>query len=497
MSVVAQAEPQLPKSSANGTSVEGKSLDDRLNLAAAKFAAGDAQGAYDYLAGIAGMPDFAEQTEDTRFRVYLGLGFAESALGKAQDALEHLELAKPLGQTNPAFWQMYMLAAGQLEDFPKAIHAAAILASRFPEISSDWADEFLFALLRESRGVAEAQSDRMVLLDALWRNEFKPEDSTRSMDGFWIELLNAKLAADDTSGAASVASTLHTPDAVRDLTIYRAYEQFAPESPAKAWQEAAEGQISMYRDLVGQQPELAKPSSRLGSWLTRAGRPAESLIVLDAALKRIDDAPRGVSAYDDQAEYLAWLHNGRAIALLSMGLWDQAVQAQEESFRVAQAVEAGSLSQAVNMAEIYLYVGQFDRAVETARTANPDLGSAYGQMSVKWTEACANKMAGRDAQASEIVDDMVEMATVAFPAVAAAIACVRPEADAAQFLIDSLDNEATREDALQFLQRPLLAKSAPPAYTAINDRVEALRQREDVLEAVAEYGRIVEWPFFY
>lgn len=494
MSAMAQATPQLPSQSEQNSQ---KGILELTEIAGAKLSAGDLAGAESDLQRIVGMEEFELSSDDFRARIHMLLGIVKVGLGEPELGIEYLDRAGSFADAMAnMYWPIYFYAAMAANKMDKAIHAAATIAIDLPELMSSWDDEFVFALLRQTRDLPELGIERLTVLDALWRTGFTPKRPGSSMEYYFQELLDARIAEGDLEAAKLVADTLKGPDAIQQLSTNAAYAAYAPSDADAALAKAFEMRLRGLYQAAEDSPDLADPLNSLATWLNHAGRPEEALEILDGALLQVAEAPVGVAAFDDQAEELEWLHNNRSRTLMNLGRWDDALEAQINAQKVAKAADKDAVSQSVNLGEMYILVGKPELAAEVVSEADPDRSSEYGRMSIDMIKACAAKQLGKAVEAKALLSSMSERADDAPGPLFWAMLCADEIDGLAKLVSDRLEGLDTRRDALEFLQRFLLPDNQPEFFREMETRKDALRAHPLVIAALKDAGKIMEWPAY-
>ncbi len=232
-----------------------------------------------------------------------------------------------------------------------------------------------------------------------------------------------------------------------------------------------------------------------GTGIAPAGGPCPDCVM--GGKKEFDEDEQEEKAFDDEEDYLEWLHNTRARILMKLGKWDEAIAAQIKSRDISHSYSAGSVSQSVNLGDFYYALGQADMALEAVAEIDQSTSSAFGISAIKEVEACAHHQKGNDEQAAEAIDFLVANVATNFPAAKLALLCVGDVDRLAEIVIDRLKDPAKRREMLSDLQIYM----TPPERTEISVKMDQLysdlSEREDVKAAVAAAaGRILAWPVF-
>lgn len=472
-------------------------MDDLAQIAAGKMTAGDLAGAELELQRIIDMEEFEFATDVFRARIHMGMGLVKISEDNVTEAMEYLDLAAPMAdRLGSIYWTVYIYAAARADQMGKALHAAVTISARVPELMSSWNEEQVFDLLRGTHGLEEAKADRITLIDLLWRTGFAPKSGSLSMEYYYQELLNAHIAEGDIDSAKLVAETLKGPDSVQQLSTNTAYADFAPEDVDAALAAGFDLQLRGLYQAAEDSPNLADPIINLTYLLNIAGRPAEALELLDAALKRVADAPLGIPAFDDQSDKLEWLHNTRARTLVNLGRWQEALEAQIEAQKVAKAADRDAVSQAVNLGEYYILMGKPELAAEVIADADPDRSSPYGRMSILMIRTCASERMGEIEEAKTLLNSMLENVDDAPGPLFWTMLCTNDIDALAELLSRQLQSLETRREALDFLQRFLVPADQPEFYAEMEARKESLRNHPTVQAALKDCGRILKWAAY-
>ncbi|GAK33440.1 preprotein translocase subunit SecG [alpha proteobacterium Q-1] len=188
---------------------------------------------------------------------------------------------------------------------------------------------------------------------------------------------------------------------------------------------------------------------------------------------------------------ILWVANELAYALLDIEETEAAISLLGQIAALDPARIPGLVNQQINYAAILLGEGRYQSALDAAPRAEFGSISRYGQFFIRQIAVCAYEAMGEPDQALAALGPLLEQPMLNPRATQIALLCLDDLDRAAAHLIDRLDREQTREDALLALVKPDLSALHAPFFQTLQARFEQLRRREDVLDKQAEVGRQV------
>jgi ATP/maltotriose-dependent transcriptional regulator MalT len=214
-------------------------------------------------------------------------------------------------------------------------------------------------------------------------------------------------------------------------------------------------------------------------------------VINEATRPRANAGGQSMTGWSDETSAMPRFLNERADLLWQMGLFDTAIaQLQEASSVFAQAGQVNA-DQRINLARYHARQGQAERA----RTAVDDLRNltSYGEMLVIYVQLLA-VVNGGTWQATNTELGALERRRNMDPHLYQRALVLADRLDeAAEFLIERLDDETLRIGALVEMQGyldDLFRDSMAPLDRLHSERKAALLARPDVKAAIEKVGRI-------
>jgi tetratricopeptide (TPR) repeat protein len=444
---------------------------------------------------------FASAPINVRYLTYYYLFSAEAALGNKAEAYRNLRAA---GEVAPQYhdatdWTNLAWFASYRKETEAYVDALIVLARQFPDRVAEWnTDGLIDDSVRAASNLAPNDGRKLALLEALWGMGYESSDLRKSEDWISFDLFARYVEEGNESVAWKVRSALLEPDSLAALSYDNRYREFAASNPFEAYEQALAAEIERWRVRAKERPRELYAAVLLALRLERANRLDEAMALLDELLVRGSAAPQMPPPYNDM-ENLQWAEYQRVSILRKQGRWDEALAGQIAARDAMAAKRNDTVSQNLNLAELYLTIGQPNEALNHVELVTRTNGiSPYGLIVATWIEACARQQLGQEREAAEAVDYLREHAADDSDGneLELALLC-RNDLDAvADARIQRLEDPATREATLERLQVYLPQPNATKFTADLNERDEAVSQREDVRAAVAKYGRILSWPSF-
>jgi tetratricopeptide (TPR) repeat protein len=476
-----------------------------VESAAAKVVAGDHEGAIRDFEAVISQPVFERASTELQYRSYVGLAFSEAMLGKDADGYEHLIRAGQVApfSRNAGYWRVMATVAANLERDDDLVNAATILARDYPSTLADWEDWLVPEAWRSARRLPRDSEARIEWLEALWAHPEFPIDPYRNYESIWLDLLTAYAERGLEGRAQEVVIALEDPDSLAVLSFDKRLEKFAVADPRAYYSWAQNDQIIAARSMVAERPRELRAVLRLGTRLARANRLEEGLRVFEDALARTAEAGLhdGASIYDDIDEYQHWIMNYQARILSKLGRWDEAVKAQSAALEAARIHGSDNLSQQINLGVMHYMMGKPADALEaldgSGDLSDPKSGlSDYGRMAAEAVRVCAYEQLGDSEKREQSLAYIREHALDGYVAVKEALLCAGDLDGLAQVIIEHLEDPLRRNEILRDLQVYYPVPNLTPFGQTIEERFQALRDRQDVREAAGKVGSILSWPAF-
>lgn len=334
-----------------------------------------------------------------------------------------------------------------------------------------------------ARELVAGDPARFELLDAAFTAHYRNnlgEVSGRA----WIDLAGLLLARGDTEKAARVIDELDKPGDLVDVRADNRFASLVDTQPARYDVTAAvRKRVERMRALQARKPRSLEALIALATAHKDAGQPAVAVAMLEGALARV-----GVpGAFDDQEQFVNWLHDERSRVLWRLGRRDESLVELQKGMAVPEHGSA-NVNQLINLAQRYAVMNRPDLALNTLDRLDADL-SPYGRMAAQLARLAAADELGDEAAIRTSLDFMRGHAPDAPHILREGLVLAGLLDEAAQVFIGELDDPMFRSAALHEVQKfddvPL--GLAPARWLSYSKQLLA---RADVKAAIARYGRI-------
>lgn len=385
-------------------------------------------------------------------------------------------------------WEARFVSAGVGDDVNDAIYSLKAIAQGWPEVLRTYDDRslgrFIYDVLKSQEPL-----DKRGLLEALFDANWTYKDGIEPSD-LWVELARLQVEQQPERAAETVAR-IKSPRTVLIIRVDRRFDALARAKPEIFDVPAAiERESDQLEQLSRLSPrDLGLRTARLVA-LVDAGRFQQAIDLADAVLAQAATPEAAAALYDDGEEQINWILNYRAWALQNLARWDEAEKYLKEA---AARLERGqpNVSNTINLAHFYASLGRSGEAVAALGklATSSDGASPYGQMQIQRLMLRA-ALASSDAGGVRAALDNLRKNQSASPGTFQESLLDANEIDeAASLMISRLRDPLLRSAALEDIQEYQHVTPTPMERT-LQERWRTLRARKDVLEAVAEVGRI-------
>ncbi len=438
-------------------------------------------------------PEFAQAPVNLQTAVWLLGGTIAWAAGDGERSLGLLELACSSPASVPeAFLKMFEVAVG-MEKFGDGAAAAIALARRWPDRAKELDWEPVYRLAFGLKGDAELLGARVAFLDTLFDVGWALPDG-RQASNLWRELVLLKIQSNDRDRAVEVAAKVRAADDILRMRIDRRYDEVLARLPADRLDlaRAAAEEVSILETAVRRERRQLENVVALTTFMLDEGLFDQVVRICDDVLDRAARAPDG-SPYDDADEYLVWIKDNRARALLRLDRVDEAVQVWEDARRMSE--DGGeNVSQVINLAILYADLGRTAEALATLDQVGDDV-TPFGWMLYHLTRINALARTPDAPPAIESLTYLQEHRTDFASGYTKAMLYLGRMDEAAQSLVARLEDPDDRSNALLVVQ-PFIPDRYSPVLVERTARWRELVQRPEVQRAIETYGRIVDVPLY-
>ncbi|MEA3037779.1 MAG: hypothetical protein QOE79_292 [Sphingomonadales bacterium] len=401
--------------------------------------------------------------------------------GAAERAYVHALRGTALEQSSDLLWRTRLGLELSAKNYPAAVTTVEAMAqgrgAALNSVDISWIWQ-LDLTIKDSG----ATPLRRRLLKVLAGDSYLPDDLYGPADDFKLSYANLLVDAGEAPAARTLVAGLQTASAIASASLDPRLRAFVPAD--RDVRAAAEAELAGHREAAARHPDKLAPIVDAASDLRRLGRPQEALQLLQGVAPTVDDP----SAFSDRDEQYNWYWNGVAAGETALGHYDQAVAAFVKAAAFGERGEL-NVSQVINLADTQNHFGRGADALKTlAVFADPKRrGSPFGEMQLRSARACANHLAGHDAETSADVAYLKAHEKDGGGALSEALLCLADMDGAAAAFIRRLDDPDRRAAALLQLSdydEPPVALPADP----VESRLPALKARPDVKAAIDRAG---------
>ena len=478
----------------------GQTAKARIDAAAANIDNGKAAEAAADMRDMIAAPDFATASTSIKASAYFMLALAEEDLKDYAAAYDHLmKVREVVSSPSRYYWIQLTQVALHLDKDADAVEALTGAINAEPARASELYMPFVGNVVRLSAQLKDGNVARQKLLEALWDAKYTPDNPFWSAQWFWSSLLEIYAAKGMDDKARQIAAVLTDPDLIIGLRVDTRYSRFVAGAPFGGdVAEALDGELAELTAKAAANPGLLAGAQSVGSALLKRNRLPEALAVLDAAIARAEKATNDKPAFTDQDDQLRWLYDTRSRVLAKMGRHEEVLAAQLKARDIALAAKDDTVSQTINLGDIYNSLGRPADALAAVKGIDDkgDGASIYGLMSAEEVRACAYAQTGDKAGLARSLAFMEAHADEGYGPYEAALLCADDGDGLAQLIISRLDDPELRNATLVDLQTYLALPHPTPVDAQLAARFETVKARADVQAAVAKYGVIESYPIF-
>jgi len=405
----------------------------------------------------------------------------EATTGATVRAYAHALKGTQLEQSSDILWTLRLALEVEAKNYPAAVATVETMAQgrgaalNALETSALWQFD-------QSLKEAGMTAERRRLLKILASDSYLPDDLYGPDDDFKLAYANLLVDSRDSAAARPVVAGLQDVRVlVTAILDPRLRALVAPDLDIHA---AAEAELAAHREAAARHPDKLGPILFAAADLGRLGRAQEALQMLQGIASKVDDP----AAFTDRDKRLNWYWNAVAGTERMLGHYDQAVAAFGKAAAFGES-GAPNVSQVINLAQMQNRFGRGADALKTlAVFADPKRESSpYGEMQLRYARACANHLAGHEADVAADLAYLKAHEKDAGSALNDTLICLGDMDAAAAALIRRLDDPERRAGALLDLSDfddPPVALPPGPG----EGRLKALKARADVKAAIERAG---------
>ena len=436
------------------------------------------------------LPIFDQQSDEFQYSILARLGFTRRMVGDFDGALEAWNQADGVS-SDPSllqYWRVYLF--NQTENWQAATENLILLADTNKDLLNSIRIQLVFQILNGLRD-ADLVDREIGLMYSLLEN-YVPEEPFTTLEFIRLRQARRLVQLDDLAGALYQIQRLTRGDTRASIRTESAFAELWENSSFDILtnvQSGVEAQLALAQRQTEENPEYLEPISNHIRALLTLDRAEEAEAIGRATYLRLTNG----EAFLDADENSSWLMNEYAYSLYAL---DRLEEANSVMRRAAGFVEGQNpnVSQTINLASMLTYQERYQDALEVLQVMDERPASPYGDMWVWATRACSFHMLGNRMQSEANIALLSENWEDNPSAYQKATICTERHDDAAELMIQRLQDPTHAPGALEAMQirNPLMVSSRMPNVRIWSERVDQLANHPDVAEALLSVGRIEE-----
>jgi tetratricopeptide (TPR) repeat protein len=458
-------------------STTGQALFD-LKSGFQRLSAGDARGAIELLNRAI---DSDVLPDGPRGSAYFFRAAALREQGKFREAVDDLDVAARLTPDKPQIPVLAFDLSMRMDKLPAAYEYALRVARSFPAETASLDLQSLYRILQTRK-----KDDAHALRAALFNAGYRGSPRGIAADEMYRELVVVYLERNDIASAMRAATGIVSVDVLMDMMIDKRFEdvwQAIGAQSGESFSSAVKKQLSLYQEIVKEQPDDVSAVHQLLESMRLASQPAPAVPI---GVRLLDDP---VALGNDPDSYF-WVMTKTAYAESESGRAAQAIQrlAELKAYKIDDYPEL--VIQHINRGALLLDQGRYAEASAAARVAETKYLSQYGRLWVRAIDMCAAIGLKQKQETIQPFLDMLKEGGKANPsAYAMALLCANKLSDAEAWYIKRLSDPDMRSDALQALQHFAKGTYEGPHYVMLQERLETVRNKSSLKKALEKSGR--------
>ncbi|ESQ88290.1 hypothetical protein ABAC460_16655 [Asticcacaulis sp. AC460] len=434
-------------------------------------------------------PGFTSLTAKDHYLAHWMAAVLDQRMAKYESAYQHrLRMGEvyPEAKTEGDYWVYLAGAAVRTRRYDVAAEALVKMLEVDPAEAKDMSYPFLLSVVREAKKQDDKGPYRRLLM-ALWQAAYEPGEALSTAQFLWWQLFELHVADGKPDAARKVLAGLTDAHYVIRIRADKRYRAFVGDLPSSGDYSAAyRHERSKVRSKVAAHPDLIEGQTMLADYLMKERRYDEALAVMDAALSKVDAAPKDQPAFSDLDDHYQWAVEARANALRGLGRWNEVTEGKVKA--KAAGTESDSVSQALNLGVYYVAIEKPEAALMEADAIAPDQVSGYGAMVAAEIRVCAYAQQGKVSERDQWLGYMKDHEVDGPGLYLEGLRCAGDFDALAKAVIAQLKDVETRSETLVDLQD----YDEDPALTLQEKRMNAIdatvKARRDVRSAIARYG---------
>ncbi len=439
------------------------------------------------LRAIVESPSFGHLPDDFQYRALSTAGRTALWHGSPQLAHDYSVRVTALPRAGYEDWYGRLQAAGKVDNQADVISTLTVLTRRWPDRSRQFNPDYILHIIHEAKGSPAELELLQALYDAQWKLPGDIEPSAA-----WRDLMLRLLDKGRTAEANDVV--LRVTD-VYVLIAMRADRRFDRIVEANAAQfdigTAADRELHALQAAAEKAPRSLHLKSGVIRALLDRQRYEAALAAADSTLQDIRSTNYPEKLYEDLGDEMSWFLNLRALALLRVGRFDEAL-AQLTAASQLHEKYSGNVDQLLNLAGFYCSLERPRDALSTLTRMTAGT-SPFGAMQMELARVDAYAQLKDSKQVSRSLEYLRSHRADAPSSYEEALLIADQQDRAAAELVRRLLDKDLRQEALLGIQ-DFAPTPGTPRDIQLDARRRALLTRPGVRAAIVKVGRVASYP---
>jgi hypothetical protein len=382
-------------------------------------------------------------------------------------------------------WSTLLETAAELGDKANTARSLTMLARQWPEQAVKIDADFIDQVVSEARRLPHAESLSLLqsLYGAHWKLRWDIEPSAA-----WRDLALLLLEKNLTAEAVDVSSHVTDPYVLILMRADRRFDATVAANPDRFdINAAAVRELHEFEKASEISPRSLELRVRILAALEQQQHYGAMLAASDSVLLEIRSTNYPEKSYEDYNEQYSKFLAFRAVALETLGRWDEGVEELVAGSRLRENRQA-NVSQIIELANLYCELGRPAEAVPILDKVGANI-SGYGAMQKESVRLWAALQLGDKKQSALSLKHLREHRSDAPGAYFDALIIANKPAEAERYMVARLRDADLRQEALGEVQIYALPP-LPPLAGAFEAARRSVIDRESVQTEIQRVGRV-------
>jgi tetratricopeptide (TPR) repeat protein len=488
---VAQAQTDVRQTPFTGS---GMSTDDIGVIAQLKSAeANNDSGTYEatmaMLSPIVHGEVYPRLSAAMKYRIDLVLGWAAFQLDLNAEAEQaFIRATTQFPGSDMKIWFMLLRTSELAHDFPVVYTTFKAIRRLAPKNELPLSDRSVHAVEQGFGTLANAQTAQLEFESHLDSSGWQPAYRFFSFDVIWYHFAQNLLASGNKEKAYEIAHRINDPDVLAPMLADRRFDDVRPTgNPVVAVNESAARLLETAKTIRAEDPKAIDANRVLASRLLLLGRFEEALAQINQTLANAAQLePLDRRRYDFDSEYYDSLVLKSSI-LFELGRYQEALGMVSALTQGGRAPNSGM---ALLISRWLIDLGRGAEAITILSAMNQEILDLDAQSDLAVYRACAAAQAKNNVVLQDNIRFLREHTIYKPGALLEALLCANDINGASDAVVAALADERQRALMLERLQFYKPPKTRTPTQVLMEKRLDQVRSRPKVAEAVNRVGRI-------